>query len=300
MGALAATDELAFLNAELGAARKHLDQAEGREEASVGRTVDRYDAEARVASVEADYAEADIARRDAYEALYEMTGIDSVSLSALKAEIDLVLPVPADEQHWLKSAMTNNPALIVQREAVEVSREEVKRQNSGHFPTLDAVFRNSYQDTGGSLFGGASEVETQEMMIRFNLPIYSGGSVSSQKREAVARYHSAEQELTRILRESRRQSRDTYWGVVNTVKRVNALKKAVESQEATLELRRAAYNARLETAISVLDAERDLYSAKRDLSRAKYDYLINGLRLKALVGVLTQDDLVLVNNWLEG
>ncbi|WP_296055788.1 TolC family outer membrane protein [uncultured Amphritea sp.] len=300
MQALSASDELVFLNAELGAARKHLDQAAGREKASVGRSVDRYDAEARVASVEADYAEADIARRDAYEALYEMTGIDSIELSALKAEIDLALPVPEDEQYWLQNAIKNNPALIVQREAVDVARREVKRQNAGHYPTLDAVFQNSLEDTGGSLFGGASEVETQEMILRFNLPIYSGGAVSSQKREAVARYHSAEEELTRILRESRRQSRETYWGVINAVKRVNALKKAVSSQEATLELRRAAYNARLETAISVLDAERDLYSAKRDLSRAKYDYLINGLRLKALVGVLTQDDLVLVNNWLEG
>lgn len=300
MQALSANDELSFLQAELSAARQQLEQARGRENAAVGRKVDRYDAEARVATVEADYAAADIALRDAYEALYEMTGNDLTRLSALRAEIDLVLPVPADEQHWLQNAITHNPALVAQREAVDVARREVKRQNAGHYPTLDAEFRNHYEDVGGSLFGGASEVETQEVTLRFNLPIYSGGAVSSQKREAVARYHSAEEELTRILRESRRQSRETYWGVVNAVTRVKALTKAVDAQQATLELRRAAYNARLETAISVLDAERDLYSAKRDLSRAKYDYLINGLRLKALVGVLTQDDLVLVNNWLEG
>lgn len=299
MKALSAKDERDFIQSELSSARQHLKQAKGRESAAVGRKVDRYDAEARVATVEADYAAADIALRDAYEALYEMTGLDLNSIAELRSEIDLVLPVPADERYWLKNAMTNNPALVAQREAVNVAQKEIKRQNAGHYPTLDAVFRNHNEDVGGSLFGGASEVETQEMILRFNLPIYSGGSVSSQKRQAVARYHSAEQELTRIMRESRRQSRENYWGVVNSVKRVNAFKKAVEAQQATLDLRRAAYDARLETAISVLDAERDFYSAKRDLSRAKYDYLINGLRLKALVGVLTQDDLMLVNNWLQ-
>ena len=299
MEALAAKDELGFLQAELNAAKRHLEQAVGREDAAVGRAVDRYDAEARVASVEADYAEADVALRDAYEALYEMTGRDPEMLATLKAEIEMTPPVPAEEQHWLTNAMQNNPALVAQREAVDVARKEVKRQSGGHFPTLDAVWRTTNQTTEGTLFGGGSEVETEELMIRFNLPIYSGGAVSSQKREAVARYHSAEQELTRITRESRRQSREAYWGVMNAVKRVAALNKEVAAQEATLDLRRAAFDAGLETAISVLDAERDLFSAKRDLSRAKYDYLVNGLRLKALVGVLTQDDLMLVNNWLE-
>ena len=299
MEALASKDELGFLQAELNAARQQLEQAIGRENAAIGRKVDRYDAEARVASVEADYADAEIAFNDAREALYEMTGSEPGLLASLQDKIDLVLPAPADEQHWLQAAAKNNPQLVAQREAVDVARREISRQNAGHFPTLDAVWRNTNQETGGTLFGGGSEVETQEVLLRFNLPIYSGGSVSSRTREAEARYYSAEEELTRILRESRRQSREAYWGVVNAVKRVKALTKGVAAQEATLELRRVAYESRIETAISVLDAERDLYSVKRDLSRAKYDYLLNSIRLKALVGILTQDDLNLINNWLE-
>lgn len=298
--ALAAEDELGFLQAELKAANEQLELAAGREDAAIGRSVDRYDAEARVAAVEADFAEADLALRDAYEGLYEIAGRDPAGLAKLKSEINLQLPAPADENHWLEAALTNNPALVTQREAVDVARREIKRQSAGHYPTLDAVFKNTEQETQGTLFGGGSVVETEELMLRFNVPIYAGGSVSSKTREAEARYYSAEEELTRLLRESRRQSKESYWGVVNAVKRVKALTKAVSAQEATLDLRRTAYEAGLETAISVLDAERDLYSAKRDLSQARYDYLLNGLRLKALVGILTQDDLNLVNNWLEG
>jgi outer membrane protein len=300
LSALSAADELRFLDAERSAVAKQLELARGREEASIGRAVDRYDAEARMASVEADYAVAEVALRDAYEALYEMTGRDPDVLATLQDDIDLQAPQPADDQYWINAAMKNNPALVVQRHVVNVSRTEITRQNAGHYPTLDAVLRKNNRDTQGSLFGGSSEVDTQELMLRLSVPIYAGGSVSSKKREAVARYHSSEQEQTRLLRESRRQSRDAYWGVMNAVKRTEALNKAVAAQQATLDLRRAAYRSRLETAISVLDAERDLYSAKRDLAQAKYDYLLNSLRLKALVGVLTQDDLNLINGWLQG
>lgn len=297
--ALSAEDELGFLRAERLAAEQQLKLAFGREAAAIGRAVDRYDAEARLASVEADYAEAEVTLRDAYEALYEIVGTDPVSLATLKGDVELKKPQPADDQYWIKAAMQNNPALVIQRHAVEVARREIARQNGGHFPTLDAVIRKSNQFTESTLAGGGSEVETQEIMLRLSVPIYAGGSVSSKKRESVALYKSAEQDLTRLLRESRRQSKDAYWGVVNAVKRVGALNKAVSAQEATLSLRRAAYKSRLDTAINVLDAERDLYSVKRDLAQAKYDYLLNSLRLKALVGVLTQDDLGFVNNWLQ-
>jgi len=299
LASLAAEDNLSYLGSERTAAQEQLTLAAGREAAAIGRAVDRYDAEARLASVEADYASAEVAQRDSYEALYELVGRDPVSLATLKSDIDLVSPDPANDQHWVDSALRNNPALVVQRHAVSVARKEIARQRGGHYPTLDAVVRRSNQDNGGTLFGGGSEVETQELMLRLSVPLYAGGSVSSKTRESEARYHSAEQELTRLLRESRRQSRDAYWGVMNAVKRVDALNKAVAAQEATLELRRTAYESRLETAISVLDAERDFYSVKRDLSQAKYDYILNSLRLKSLVGILTKNDLNSLNNWLQ-
>jgi outer membrane protein len=42
-----------------------------------------------------------------------------------------------------------------------------------------------------------------------------------------------------------------------------------------------------------------LYATRRDLSRARYDTLVNGLRLKAAAGVLREEDLVQVNALLQ-
>ncbi len=299
-GALEARDELAFLKAERAAARQKMQLEAGRERARIGRAVDRYDAEARAASVDADYADAEVALQDAREQLYEIIGREPNALARLTGEPDLKAPEPADEDYWVKRGVENNPAVVVQRYAVEVARKEVERQNAGHYPTVDLVVNRTKQKTGGTLFGGGSEVLTQEMMLRLSVPIYAGGSVSSRKREAVARHFQAKSELTRLQREARRKIREAYAGVNNAIKRIKALKKALTAQEATLVLRKKAYRAGLETALSVLDAERGLYSVRRDLAKAKYDYLLNSLRLKARVGILTADDLQAVSRWLEG
>lgn len=296
---LVTEDELKFLAAEQLSASKKLEEELGKKDSGTGRAVDLYDAEARLATVEADIAEAEVERKNAYDKLYEITGKEVVSLSALEDSISLTEPVPGNVEHWMDMAMKNNPAVVVQRHSVDVSRLEIDRQNAGHYPTMDLVYRMTKQETQGTLFGGGSDVETQEALLRFNLPIYAGGSVSSKKREAVANSFSTKSELTKLLRESRSESRKAFWGTLNAIKRVKALEKAVMSQEETLHLRRVSYDSGLETAMNVLDAERDFYSAKRDLSQAKYDYVLNGLRLKAMVGILTKDDLEAVNGWLK-
>jgi len=48
----------------------------------------------------------------------------------------------------------------------------------------------------------------------------------------------------------------------------------------------------------VLNAQRQLYSTRRDLSSARYNTIMNGLRLKAAAGSLRESDLVPVNNLL--
>ncbi|MFP5461468.1 MAG: channel protein TolC, partial [Gammaproteobacteria bacterium] len=43
--------------------------------------------------------------------------------------------------------------------------------------------------------------------------------------------------------------------------------------------------------IDVLNAQQQLFTTRRDLARARYDVLVNGLRLKATAGTLSEDDL---------
>jgi outer membrane protein len=50
--------------------------------------------------------------------------------------------------------------------------------------------------------------------------------------------------------------------------------------------------------VDVLNAQQQLFSAKRDLLQARYSYLVNIIRLKAISGVVAEPDLVDINQQL--
>jgi len=47
--------------------------------------------------------------------------------------------------------------------------------------------------------------------------------------------------------------------------------------------------------VDVLNAEQQYFSAKRDLLQARYNYLVNIIRLKASSGLIAEVDLVDIN-----
>ncbi len=299
IGVLVAEDEIRFLEAERAAVAKQLELAKGREKSAVGRKVDTYDAMARLASVLADQAAAMAALQDANQALESIVGRTPQKLSPLRDDVALFPPEPAEESFWVSRAIASNPLIEAQRHAVEVARKEIQRQKAGHYPVLEAIGRLNNEDTGGTLFGGGSEVETRDMALRLTVPIYSGGGVSARRYEAESRYLSAREELVRLRRETLRQTRNAYQGLLTSIQRADALLQALTAQEATLELRRASFEARVETVLSVLDAERDFYAVGRDLTRSRYDYLLGRVQLAALAGELSGQTVQEVNHLLQ-
>ena len=83
------------------------------------------------------------------------------------------------------------------------------------------------------------------------------------------------------------------------VARVRALEQAVKSNELALYSARKGMEAGLRTSFDILNAQQLLFSAKRDLAQAKYDYIMSRLRLRSAAGLLNEDDIQLVQGWLE-
>ena len=51
--------------------------------------------------------------------------------------------------------------------------------------------------------------------------------------------------------------------------------------------------------IDVLNAQDTLFTTRRDLAKARYDTILNGLKLKAQASVLSDEDLQAVNALLK-
>jgi outer membrane protein len=200
---------------------------------------------------------------------------------------------------WIAAAVKQNPTLEAQRQAVEAAQKEHERQVAGHYPLLNLEAGHTYNDTKGTLFGGGSEYETTNVLVRLKIPIFEGGIVKSRSREAYSLYQAALQEQERQLRALQKETRAAYYGVVDAMERVKALNEAVESQELVVQAKQDGYKAGLFTVVAVLDSQRDLTLVRQDYATARYDYVMNSLRLKKAVGTLAEDDIVTVQGWLD-
>ncbi len=298
LGVLAANDSLVFSRAESKAVKRQLDSAQKRLEVGLGTLTDLHETKARFASVRARVLEAENGLDDAFEALRENTGYATLALAPLKDAITLRAPQPMRIDRWMRQAAAGNLSLQAQRQAVEVARHEIKRQRGGHYPSLDLVGSTGRRDSGGSLFGGGSEVDTTDVILRLNVPLYAGGQVASRVTEARHRFQQSVEELEVQERLVRRQTRSAYLGVISGISKSGALSEAVVSQKLALRAKRKGFMTGANSNLAVLDAERDLHLARRDYARARYDYLISTIRLKQAAGILRPADLGAINAML--
>ena len=296
---LGARDVLEFSEAEQKAIRRQLDLVQQRFSSGLTAVADLHDARARHAVKEADVVVAKYDLDDKMQAMREMTGKLFQGVTPLRANIPLENPDPVNMDSWVQSAIKQNLLLEARRQAVAVAQLEMDRQRAGHAPVLDLVGTQNRKDTGGSLFGGGSKVGTTDLMVRLSIPIYSGGLTSALIGEAVKRFYSAVEDQERDVRQVERQTRAAYQGVTGGIVRARALEQSIVSAESARELKVEGYRAGLQTSLQVLDAERDLYAAKRDAAKARYDLLLNRLRLKQGVGTLSDEDLRSINRMLQ-
>jgi outer membrane protein len=226
--------------------------------------------------------------------LKEIVGNDIPVYQKMRREIALVLPQPADQQRWVEQALEQNLGLKARSEAVDVAFQEVEKQRAGFWPSLSFVASQNNNKAGSTLFGGGSNVETSNVSLRLSVPVFEGGLTRALTDEAAQRHVKAKEDRELERRSVERQTRAAFQAVVSGVSLVRALRQSVESQQNAMEGKELGLQRGVYTVLMVLDAQRDLFLARRDYAQARYDYLMNTLRLKQAAGTLSEDDLGLL------
>lgn len=293
---LAAEDNLAFAVAEKQSLQSQLEQAQQRFDVGLIAITDVQEAQA---GYDRALASEIIARNDienATEALREVTASYPAELLPLGEQMPLGMPQPEDIDAWTNKALDQNLELRAALLEADVAKQEIRRQYAAHLPTIDITGGHGFNKQGGR-FGGA-EVEQSDIAIELNVPIYEGGRTVSRTREASHEHDAALERLEQTRRAIQREARQSYLGVVAQISSVKALNQAVVSSQTALESTRAGFEVGTRTAIDVVAAERGLSQAKRDYARARYDYILETLRLKKAAGSLSPADLESTNEWL--
>ena len=294
--ALAAIDNLNFVQAEKTSLGRQLEQAKQRFEVGLIAITDVHEAQAGYDRSVANEILAENLIDNTREAVREVTGNYLTDLAPLGETMPLVTPEPAVIEKWTQISQQQNLQVIAAKNQLETARQEIKIQQSGHLPTLDIVANKGYSSSGGR-FGGA-QIHTTAIGLELNVPLFEGGLVNSRTREAHSLYNQAFQRLEETYRSAQRQTREAYLGVISGISQVKALAQSVISSESALEATQAGFEVGTRTTVDVVASQRVLLQAKRDYARARYDYILNTLRLKQAAGTLTPEDLQEINRWL--
>lgn len=285
---LGAADNVRFADAEKKAVERSLELAKKRFEVGLSAITDVQQTQARYDLVVAQQIEAEQALANAQEALTEITGSRLMDLQSLREDIPLLGPSPDSVADWLKAAHESNLSLLSARLQTEIAERDVGISAAGHYPVLGL---NGQQVLGNSSGFNSGEFEDRRATLQLTVPLFAGGTTQANVRasRAILEQRRAEQEGAR--RQVERNVKNAYQGVITGVARVKALKQAVVSNITALEAAEVGLEVGARTAVDVLDAQRELYRAQRDYARARYDYLLNVLRLKSAAGQLSGKDL---------
>ena len=304
---LASEDVLDAQEAALASVNRQLEQAEKRYEVGLIAITDVQEARASHDSSAAAVIAAKRTVASAQELLREITGDLYDHLARPVEPFEMTDPNPVNEERWVEMALQQNLSLVSSRLAADIARENVSTARGGHFPSLDLVANDykAYTDANsinidGSPYASSLIDQNQRSIgIQLTFPLYSGGMVSSQVRQATYLHRAAKERVDRVARQTEHDARDAYLGVLSEISRVKALRRALESNTTALSATQAGYEAGTRTAVDVVESRRLWIQAQTDYSRSRYDYMMNMLKLQQAAGILSEQSLTRLNSLLE-
>lgn len=300
---LSAIDALSYTEAQKQAVYRQLDQTTQRFNVGLVAITDVQNARSQYDTVLANEVTARNNLDNAVEQLRQVSGNYYPQLASLNID-SFKTNKPDNVNALLKEAENRNLSLLQARLSQDLAREQIRYAETGHLPTLGLTASSSISDTSysGSNTSTAANADRNigqnSVGLSFNLPIYSGGSVTSQVKQAQYNFVSASEQLESAHRSVIQTVRSSWNNVNASISSIKAYEQAVVSAQSSLDASEAGYAVGTRTIVDVLDATTTLYNAKQQLSSARYNYLINQLNIKAALGTLNEQDLVALNTTL--
>ncbi len=299
---LLAQDTVVFAQAQLKAIGQQLEQAKRNFEVGTATIVDTKEAQSRFDLTRAFEIQAknDVELRK--RQLELLIGRPAPGLSPLGKRFKPEPPNPNNLEKWVGQSAEGNIQVRIADSGLTFATQEVERNRAGHLPTLDAYASYTDSSSGSPTTAGTgvgSDTKNGIIGLQLAIPIYQGGLISSQVREAIANQEKARQELESARRTAELTARQTFLSVTSGRAQIQALEAALVSSESSLASTVLGQEVGVRTQVDVLNATQQLSQTRRDLAQARYTYILALLRLKGAVGSLNEADVVAVNSWLD-
>ncbi len=263
--------------------RTLLHQVGALQHAGLRSTLDVAIASRDVASADQLVLDARNRRLDAFAELTEALGSSDYSIYRL-ADVDRLPDVPADFTALETAAANGNPQLIESQAAEYASRARELAAARLSAPTV----------TGYGFFGGAPIRESNVSFpspyaaagVNLTVPIYTGGSIQAQRREArdaaAAAYQASRAVRNRLLRDVRVAYEDLKTARGN----VDVNDRLLQTADEALHDTTVRYRIGLSTIVDVSEAELARTQAAIAETNAKYDFVLRHAELEFATGLI--------------
>lgn len=298
---LLAKDTLDFAEAKKRANKRQYDQATQRFQVGLDAITSVYEAKAAYDQSVATVISAKNNQVNQNENLRKLTNHVYDALAPLRdSRIPLIKPEPNNVDQWIDTGLKQNYKLYAAKYNLEVAKESVKSISAGNWPVFSVQSNASQthnQVTGTSFFVPSRQTQAN-MAIAMNFPVFQGGLVQSQTRQAQYNFQGSSEQMEQTYRDVVVNSRIAFNTITDGISKVKADRQTIISQQNSLESTEAQFEVGTRTMVDVVNAQQRLFEAQEQLARDQYGLINAILTLKYLAGTLNVNDIELVNSWL--
>jgi len=290
------------LNLVLAQRKAYTTQLDVARKSFAGGSGTRTDIDAAQAQLDLNAAEEIEARQNMVYTLRQLeilVGQPIDQLSTLNiSKLQLLSPQPNNLLDWITRAEQNSPQIKSLKALVEVARLEVNKNQSGHYPTLDAIAQLS-RSQSENITNTQNRYNNASVGLQLTVPLFAGGAVTSSVRQALAARDRAEQLLEAGRRDLGLRVHKEFRSLTENIPKISALEQALISADQLVLSSSKSFQAGSRTVVDVLNAEQKRSVVLRDLAQARYIYLISNIRLLALVGAADVEAVRSINQVLQ-
>jgi outer membrane protein TolC len=194
--------------------------------------------------------------------------------------------------------MESNPEVRTLKARYDAAVAAISGAQAGHYPTLDLVAQ--YRDSTGDSTNTLPRTDTRVgyVGLQLNVPIFAGGYVNSQVRQATAAADEAREAYEYARYDLRLKVKREFDALKGGIARLTALEIALKSGNQMVLSNEKGVRAGTRTTLDVLVAEQQRFNTRVELAKSRYQIMLSWATLLSYGGELKWEHVARINRVL--
>lgn len=218
----------------------------------------------------------------------------SEPLAGINAPLKLKMPVPDTAERWVERARELNYNVKIAQLGYQAADLERTRMAQQRLPQISIVASRKW-NTSNYREINDERTATNTIGLELSMPIFDGGLIGGQVREAEAKKTISAQSLRATQISVAQNTRVAYNQAVSGLATISALESAQAAAKKSAASNLLGYQLGMRINVDVLNAQNTYAQAQYNLAQAQYNTILGNVHLKSAVGNLTDEDVQYIN-----